>query len=195
MPARVHGSRPRASAPAGLGLDARTRAATLDATRECHAPLGIHAWQLSATLPRPTDLPFNLPVLHFGFETAQPREEATRSTEHQVRTVRTEPEMLHPIDTNRIRDSHPEGWHAETLASIDGVNLKFRVMRNSIANFHKHEDTPECFLVLSGKVQIDTENGSITLEPGQFYKVEPGVSHRSKVDGEATLIVFDRIAA
>jgi hypothetical protein len=24
MPARVHGSRPRASAPAGLGLDART---------------------------------------------------------------------------------------------------------------------------------------------------------------------------
>jgi hypothetical protein len=71
MPARVHGSRPRASAPAGLGLDARTRAATLDATRECHAPLGIHAWQLSATLPRPTDLPFNLPVLHFGFETAQ----------------------------------------------------------------------------------------------------------------------------
>jgi mannose-6-phosphate isomerase-like protein (cupin superfamily) len=99
------------------------------------------------------------------------------------------------IDTNLIRAAHSGTWHAETLATIDGVNLKFRVMRNSIAQFHKHEDTPECFFVLSGQIQLDTETGSVTLGPGQFYQVDPGVSHRSKVEGEATVIVFDRIAA
>ena len=68
-------------------------------------------------------------------------------------------------------------------------------MRDSVASFHSHPDTPECFFVLTGMVQVDTEHGSVVLEPGHFYKVEPGVSHRARVEGEATLLVFDRISA
>ena len=99
--------------------------------------------------------------------------------------------MSSPIDTNAIKNANLGSWHAELLASHNGVNLKYRVMRDTSANFHVHHEWPECFFVISGHVTIDTENASHTLGPGQFFRVEQGVSHRARVEGEATLLVFD----
>lgn len=101
--------------------------------------------------------------------------------------------MTLPIDTNQIPLSHTENWYAQTLATIGGVNLRFRVMRDSAAKFHCHLETPECFFVLTGTVQIETETDSIVLTPGHFYEIKAGISHRAKVEGQATLIVFDQI--
>ena len=102
---------------------------------------------------------------------------------------------LAAIDTYAIKGAHPEAWFAQTLTSIDGVNLKYRVMRDTTASFHVHDDSPECFLVLSGEVVMDTENGSVTLSAGMFYRVDPGISHRSRVVGEATLLVLDKMGS
>ncbi len=99
-----------------------------------------------------------------------------------------------PVDTREIPPAHPQAWFAQTLASHNGVNLKFRVMRGTVADFHVHADSPECFFVLSGRVTIDTDAGSVTLEPGQFLEVPAGVRHRSRVEGEATVLVFDGLA-
>jgi mannose-6-phosphate isomerase-like protein (cupin superfamily) len=95
------------------------------------------------------------------------------------------------LDTTRLGRESPGAWFAQELASLNGVRLRFRVMRDTAAGFHVHETSPECFFVLSGSVTIDTEHGSCVLEPGQFYRVAPGVSHRARVDGEATLLVLD----
>ena len=97
------------------------------------------------------------------------------------------------IDTNSIKAGYHGPWLAERLAACNGVNLKFRVMRGTTAEFHTHEQSPECFFVLSGCVHIDTEFGTATLNPGQFFEVAPGVRHRSRVEGEATVLVFDSI--
>jgi mannose-6-phosphate isomerase-like protein (cupin superfamily) len=102
--------------------------------------------------------------------------------------------MQTAIDTNDIAQSHPESWYAHTLASHKGVNLKFRVMRDTCADFHVHPASPECFFVLSGTVTIDTEFGATTLVSGQFFEVAAGVRHRSRVEGEATVLVFDGLA-
>ena len=99
---------------------------------------------------------------------------------------------IEPIDTNQIKDAHPEAWYAEKLTTINGVNLKYRVMRDTTAQFHQHDDPPEAFYVLSGTVIMDPDQGSLTLAAGQFYQIEPGISHRSRVVGEATLLVIDK---
>ena len=98
------------------------------------------------------------------------------------------------FDTNEIARTHLESWFAQTLASHNGVNLKFRVMRGTAADFHVHPNSPECFFVLSGTVHIDTKSNSVSLSPGHFFEVRAGVKHRSRVDGEATLLVFDGLA-
>ena len=97
------------------------------------------------------------------------------------------------IDTQGINASHKESWYAEELAEMSGVHLRFRVMRDTSAEFHRHVEGPECFFVLSGEVQLDTEHGSVTLLPGQFFKVGTSVSHRTRVKGEATLLVVDQL--
>ena len=96
------------------------------------------------------------------------------------------------IDTTEIAAKATEAWHSETLATVNGVNLRFRVMRDTQAQLHTHEDSPECFFVLTGQITIDTTAGSQTVGPGQFFRVEAGVSHRARVTGQAQLLVLDQ---
>lgn len=98
------------------------------------------------------------------------------------------------VDTHQIGAAVKGNWHAHTLVSHHGVNFKYRVMRDTCAEFHVHQ-TPEAFFVLSGTVTIDTEHASVTLKSGQFFEVPPHTAHRSRVDGETTLLVIDQNAA
>ena len=41
---------------------------------------------------------------------------------------------LQALDTNEIKVAHPQPWSAQTLTSIDGVNLRYRVMRDTVAS-------------------------------------------------------------
>jgi mannose-6-phosphate isomerase-like protein (cupin superfamily) len=101
-------------------------------------------------------------------------------------------QMTKPIDTAAINSQVTESWFSKTLTTINEVNVRFRVMQDIEAKFHTHSDCPECFFVLSGQVTIDTENSCETLGPGQFFRVEPGISHRARVCGRATLLVLDQ---
>lgn len=51
----------------------------------------------------------------------------------------------------------------EWVDNFNGNQVEIRVMRGAIANWHIHKDTDEMFVVLSGSVSIDTENGSFDL--------------------------------
>lgn len=100
---------------------------------------------------------------------------------------------LTPLDTRNLGAS--ESWFSQILASVGGANLRYRVMRDTAKGFHVHEQCSECFFVLSGRVHIDTDEGGVCLSQGQFFEVRPGLRHRARVEGEATLLVFDALPA
>jgi mannose-6-phosphate isomerase-like protein (cupin superfamily) len=101
--------------------------------------------------------------------------------------------MDQSIDTEKIAARTNESWSSFTLTTINDVSLRFRVMQDTEAKFHTHSTSPECFFVVSGQVVIDTEGSSAPLGPGQFFRVEPGTSHRARVVGRATLLVLDHL--
>lgn len=98
---------------------------------------------------------------------------------------------LSPIVLQTLNAASNTRWFSHTLISQGGANLRYRAMRDTCAPFHEHAGH-ECFVVLSGTVNFDIEGGdTVAVAAGQFFAVPPGVRHRARVEGEATLLVFD----
>jgi mannose-6-phosphate isomerase-like protein (cupin superfamily) len=90
---------------------------------------------------------------------------------------------------------HPDAvWVSQRLVSVAGAHLRYRVMRDTAGPFHVHAESPECFFVLSGTLHVDTAAGTVAVQPGQLCQVPPGLEHRARVAGEATLLVLDGLA-
>lgn len=57
--------------------------------------------------------------------------------------------------------------------------------------WHAHENTDDFFLVLEGRMRIETEAGDVHLEKGGLYVVPRGVRHRPVADEEAHVLLIE----
>jgi len=78
-------------------------------------------------------------------------------------------------------------WRPRIVAGIN--DYKVMVVR-SAGEFvwHKHDDTDDFFLVLSGSLTIQLRDGDVVLGPGELYVVPRGVEHCPRGDAEVLLI-------
>lgn len=56
---------------------------------------------------------------------------------------------------------------------------------------HRHPDTDEFFLVLSGSLTIRMDDGEVTLGPGQLFVVPRGVPHQPVSADGAEVLLFE----
>ncbi len=94
------------------------------------------------------------------------------------------------IDIFEVIAKASDSWFSETVAEVNDSPVAVRVMNDTVAKFHTHNDSDEMFLVLSGNVSIDTDTETVTLSKGQFYTVPAGIKHRARVEGRVELIVI-----
>ena len=57
--------------------------------------------------------------------------------------------------------------------------------------WHKHEDTDDFFLVLSGRLTIHLRDRDIELEPGELFVVPRGVEHCPTADEETLVLLIE----
>jgi mannose-6-phosphate isomerase-like protein (cupin superfamily) len=57
--------------------------------------------------------------------------------------------------------------------------------------WHKHDDTDDFFLVLSGHLTIQLRNRNIELDPGELFVVPRGVEHCPKAEAETHVLVIE----
>jgi mannose-6-phosphate isomerase-like protein (cupin superfamily) len=57
--------------------------------------------------------------------------------------------------------------------------------------WHKHDDTDDFFLVMSGHLTIQLRDRNIELDEGELFVVPRGVEHCPKADGEARLLLIE----
>lgn len=84
-----------------------------------------------------------------------------------------------------------EKWEPKELARIAGV--AFRLVRLAgTYRWHVHRREDEAFVVLEGKVFVDTEGGTHEVGPGEMLIVPAGLKHRSRVpEGEALVLLVE----
>ena len=57
--------------------------------------------------------------------------------------------------------------------------------------WHKHDDTDDFFLVLSGQLTIRLRDGDVVLNPGDLFVVPVGVEQQPYADQETHLLLIE----
>lgn len=91
---------------------------------------------------------------------------------------------------------------AEKLALLDGPfqpgivgylnDYKLAVVKvDGEFVWHKHDDTDDFFLVLSGRVTIQLRDRDVHMSAGELFVVPRGVEHRPRADEEAHVLLIE----
>ena len=94
------------------------------------------------------------------------------------------------IDVGAEAAAH-EPWFNQTLTTVNECVVRLGVIDGDF-HWHKHDDTDEFFLVLSGRLLIDLdETTTVTLDPEQGYTVPRGVMHRTRAPKRTTIVMIE----
>ena len=85
-----------------------------------------------------------------------------------------------------------EKWEPEDVAFINESALRIAKVEGAY-EWHTHPHEDEFFLVLKGKVFIDTDSIDKTVELNEMegYLVKQGIRHRSRTDKPAWILLVE----
>ncbi len=98
--------------------------------------------------------------------------------------------MPEPVDLKRALASFDEAWSPRIAAELNGQHVKLAKLRGPFV-WHRHDAEDELFLVLSGTLDLEFRDGTVTLREGQMLVVPRGVEHRPVARDEAHVLLFE----
>jgi len=81
-------------------------------------------------------------------------------------------------------------WSPKVVGELNGQQVKLARLHGEFV-WHHHDDEDELFLVVSGQLRIDFEDGPVTLDAGEFLVVPRGVEHRPVADEPCEVLLFE----
>jgi len=86
--------------------------------------------------------------------------------------MRTMPEL---VDLTATLATFDEPWSPRKVAVLHDYDIRVVKTRGEFTK-HRHPDTDEVFVVLTGSLTTRLGNADVTLGPGQLYVVPVGLS-------------------
>lgn len=74
-----------------------------------------------------------------------------------------------------------EYWTPGIIAELNGHQVKIAKVKGEFV-WHDHEKEDELFYIVKGRLHIDFEDRTITLEEGDMYVVKKKTRHRPRTD-------------
>lgn len=81
-------------------------------------------------------------------------------------------------------------WQPGIVAALNDYHVKLVKVLGEFAR-HRHVDTDELFLVLSGRLTIRMSDGDVDLEEGDLFVVPRGVEHQPVAASECHLLLLE----
>ena len=97
---------------------------------------------------------------------------------------------LQVIDVPQIVEECDHTWFNQTLTRVNDAVVRIGIVEGEY-HWHKHEDDDEFFFVLSGKLFIDLEGGTIELGPNQGTTIIKGLLHRPRAPRRTTILMVE----
>lgn len=95
-----------------------------------------------------------------------------------------------PVNLTDKLAQFSELWSQKKIAQLNDYEVKLAKLKGEFV-WHRHDDTDELFLVLSGRLTIRLRDGNVTLGPGELFVVPQGVEHCPVADEETAILLFE----
>jgi mannose-6-phosphate isomerase-like protein (cupin superfamily) len=90
-----------------------------------------------------------------------------------------------------LKEFEIEGiWEPCEVGFVNSTALRLAKLQGAY-KWHVHKKDDEFFLVIDGKVFIDTEEGTVELNEWEGCLVKRGVRHRSRVEDTAIVLLIE----
>jgi mannose-6-phosphate isomerase-like protein (cupin superfamily) len=83
-----------------------------------------------------------------------------------------------------------EFWQPRVVGQFNGNDLMVVKVKGEFI-WHKHEETDDFFLVLSGRIRIQLRGAEVSLGAGEVFVVPKGMEHRPVADEEAHVLLIE----
>ncbi len=83
-----------------------------------------------------------------------------------------------------------EHWSPRTVTEFNGHDVMVVKVQGEF-NWHSHADSDDFFLVLTGQIDIQLRDRTVTLGEGEMFVVPKGVEHRPVAREEAHLLLIE----
>jgi len=98
--------------------------------------------------------------------------------------------MTKSINLQEKLSQFKEYWSPRIISKFNDCDVMV-VKALGEFNWHKHDDTDDFFLVLSGKLRIELPNDVVILNPGELYIVPKGIEHRPIAEEEVHMLLIE----
>lgn len=112
----------------------------------------------------------------------------TAVTGHAAESAREPADRAVNIADKLARFSEP--WAQRTIATVNDYEVKVAKLHGEFV-WHRHDDTDEFFLVVSGRLTIQLRDGDVVLGPGEAYVVPKGVEHCPLAEDETAILLLE----
>jgi mannose-6-phosphate isomerase-like protein (cupin superfamily) len=99
--------------------------------------------------------------------------------------------MPQSISPASIAASLTELWSPRVIAEVDDSYIKVAKVHGTFG-WHAHADEDELFLILKGRLRIETEQGPVELAAGEIFVVPKGTRHNPVAEEECHLMLIER---
>lgn len=84
-----------------------------------------------------------------------------------------------------------EPWWNRTLTAVNDAVVRLGVLEGDF-HWHKHDGEDEFFYVLEGRLDIELEDRTVSLAPGQGVTVPRGVMHFPHARGRTVVLMVEK---
>ena len=86
--------------------------------------------------------------------------------------------------------SFEEYWKPKIVAEVNDAYVKLVKVKGEFV-WHRHETEDELFLVVKGRMHLQTREGDVSLEAGEMAVVPRGTEHRPVAEEEAHVLLIE----
>ncbi len=94
------------------------------------------------------------------------------------------------IDIPEIVSACKDKWFNQTLCKVNDSVVRIGIVEGEF-HWHKHENDDEFFYVIEGKLLIDTEGGTIELNPKQGVTIAKGTMHKPRALQKTVILMVE----